>query len=81
MRRFDDMARLFVKCRECRAIVDTGVDMDLASFCTSEFEDKIRCSVCRTDLDWDKDDVLAISFCSKNANKKAESEKLSRACS
>jgi len=79
MRRSDDMARLLVKCRESRAIVDTGVDMDLASFCTSEFENKTRCSVCKTDLDWDNEDVLAISFCSKNTNKKAESEKLSEA--
>jgi len=32
------MSRLLIKCKECRAIVDTGVDMDLASLHTSEFE-------------------------------------------
>jgi len=73
------MARLLVKCRECRVIEDTGVELDFASFCTSEFQIKMRCNACRKDLTWDKDDVLAISFCSKNTNKKVESEKLSEA--
>ncbi len=60
------MPRLLIKCRECMAIVDTGYDMDLSTFCVSELEDnKTRCDVCKTDLTWDQDDVLAVSFCQK----------------
>ena len=55
---------LLVKCSECRALVDTGVKMDKDSFCTSEFEDKtVACNDCRHKSVWNKDDVLAISFC------------------
>ena len=58
------MPRLLIKCPECKAIVETGFNVDLASFCTSEFENnKTRCKTCKTEFAWDKDDVLAISFC------------------
>ncbi len=60
------MSNLLIKCKECRAIVDTGVSMDFESFCTSELEnnsDVCHSKTCGRELTWGKDDVLAISFC------------------
>ena len=60
------MDHLLIKCKECRAIVDTGVVMDFESFCSSEFENNVGvCHVndCGRKIFWSKDDVLAISFC------------------
>ena len=60
------MAHLLIKCKSCKAIVDTGVSMDFDSFCTSELENNaVKChsAVCGREMFWGKDDVLAISFC------------------
>jgi len=60
------VSHLLIKCKECKAIVDTGVSMDFDSFCSSEFENNsIVChrNVCGRKMFWSKDDVLAISFC------------------
>ena len=60
------MPRLLIRCPECKAIVDTGVSMDLYSFCSSKLVDnKAVCSnhTCKTKIDWSKEEVLAISFC------------------
>ena len=62
------MPRLLIKCPECKAIVDTGVSMELASFCSSELENNtIVCHsyTCGKEIVWSKDDVLAMSFCNK----------------
>jgi hypothetical protein len=68
------MTHLLIKCEECKAIVDTGVNIDFESFCTSEFEKtKVICNKhsCGKRQLWSKDDVLAISFCiEKNLDKK-----------
>ncbi len=56
--------RLLVKCPECNAILETDIKTDFASFCASELQNtKAQCKNCETDFTWDKDDVLAISFC------------------
>jgi endogenous inhibitor of DNA gyrase (YacG/DUF329 family) len=58
------MSRLMVKCSECKAIVDTGVSMDFVSFCEAKLEAKtLPCYNCKTQIVWNKDDVLATSFC------------------
>ena len=60
------MSHLLIKCKRCKAIVDTGVTMDFESFCSSELENNISVchrKVCGEKLFWGKDDVLAISFC------------------
>lgn len=58
------MVNLLVKCPKCKAIVSTGMLMDFASFCSSTLvNNKIQCSNCGTIINWNKDDVLAISFC------------------
>jgi len=62
------MPRLLIKCPECKAIVDTGVSLDLASFCSSKLVNNAAvCTnhACKTKLVWSKEDVLAISFCQK----------------
>ena len=60
------LSHLLIKCKECRAIVDTGVSMDLESFCSSELENNsVVChkKTCGKEMFWSKDDVLAVSFC------------------
>ena len=60
------MTHLLIKCKSCKAIVDTGVSMDFESFCSSELENNTSVchrKVCGEKLLWRKDDVLAISFC------------------
>jgi hypothetical protein len=58
------MPELLIKCTTCKAIVDTGIKVkDLSAFCSSKFKEKARCIDCKIELAWDKDDVLAISFC------------------
>jgi hypothetical protein len=60
------MSNLLIKCPECKAIVDTGVPMDLASFCSSKLvNNEAVClnHACKAKIVWDKEDVLAISFC------------------
>jgi hypothetical protein len=60
------MSSLLIKCPKCRAIVDTGIFMDLASFCSSKLVNNTAvCTnhTCETKLVWSKEDVLAISFC------------------
>ena len=60
------MAYLLIKCKSCRAIVDTGVLMDFESFCSSELENSVvvcQREVCGRKMFWGKEDVLAISFC------------------
>jgi endogenous inhibitor of DNA gyrase (YacG/DUF329 family) len=60
----EDVVNLLVKCPKCKAIVSTGLLMDLASFCSSILENnKIQCDTCGTMISWSKDDVLATSFC------------------
>lgn len=66
MRGENCLAHLLIKCRECLAIVDTGISMDFESFCSSELENNIgfcHSKSCGKELIWRKDDVLAISFC------------------
>ena len=60
------MSHLLIKCKECKAIVDTGVSLDFESFCSSELENYAsvcHSETCGRELTWDKDDVLAMSFC------------------
>ena len=60
------LAHLLIKCKSCKAIVDTGVVMEFESFCSSEFENSVvvcHRDVCGRKMFWGKDDVLAISFC------------------
>ena len=60
------MGHLLIKCKDCMAIVDTGVSMDFESFCTSELENNVAVchrNACGREIVWGKDDVLAISFC------------------
>jgi len=60
------LAHLLIKCKVCKAIVDTGVSMDFKSFCTSELENIVvvcHNNTCGREVSWSKDDVLAISFC------------------
>jgi hypothetical protein len=60
------MPRLLIRCPECKAIVDTGVSMDLVSFCSSKLvNNQAVCSnhTCKTKTVWSKEEVLAISFC------------------
>ena len=63
------MTHLLIKCKSCRAIVDTGVVMDFESFCSSELENNVivcHREVCGRKMFWSKDDILAISFCKAN---------------
>jgi len=60
------LSNLLIKCKECKAIVDTGVSMDFESFCSSELENNsgvCHSEICGREITWGKDDVLAISFC------------------
>ncbi|MFX1521648.1 MAG: hypothetical protein ACFFCD_17215 [Promethearchaeota archaeon] len=58
------MVNLLVKCPKCKAVVSTGMLMDFASFCSSTLvNNKAQCGNCKTLITWNKDDVLAISFC------------------
>ena len=60
------LSHLLIKCKECRAIVDTGVSLDLESFCSSQLENNTAVchhQTCGRELIWGKDDVLAVSFC------------------
>ncbi len=60
------LSHLLIKCKECKAIVDTGVSMEFESFCSSEMENRIsvcHSQTCGRELIWGKDDVLAVSFC------------------
>jgi hypothetical protein len=55
-----------IKCPECKAIVDTGVSMSLSIFCASKLVNNAAvCTehMCKAKIEWDKEDVLAISFC------------------
>jgi hypothetical protein len=63
------LSHLLIKCKKCKGVVDTGVSMDLESFCSSEFENPtVVCHSrsCGKQQVWSKDDVLAISFCIHN---------------
>lgn len=65
------MAHLLIKCKSCKAIVDTGVSMEFESFCSSEMENSTsvcHSQTCGKEMVWSKDDVLAISFCTKASN-------------
>jgi hypothetical protein len=60
------MPRLLIRCPECKAVVDTGVSMELAPFCSSKLvKNQAICSshTCKTKIVWSKEEVLAISFC------------------
>jgi len=60
------LSHLLIKCKVCKAIVDTGVSMDLESFCSSELENnRVVChkKTCGKEMFWGTDDVLAVSFC------------------
>ena len=60
------MSNLLIRCPECKAIVDTGVSKDLASFCSSKLvNNEAVClnHTCKAKIAWEKEDVLAISFC------------------
>jgi len=58
------MPKLLIKCPACKAIVDTGITVsDLNAFCSSKLEENLKCHSCQSELAWNKDDVLAISFC------------------
>ena len=58
------MSKLMVKCQNCKAIVYTGISMDLKSFCSSTLiNNATSCGNCGKQVVWNKDDVLAISFC------------------
>jgi hypothetical protein len=60
------MSRLLIRCPECKAIVETGLSMDLASFCTSKLlNNQTVCTnhTCKNKIVWGKEEVLAISFC------------------
>lgn len=64
----ENVPQLLIKCPECKAIVDTGVSIDLAAFCSSKLVNKPAvCTnhTCKAKLVWSKEDVLAISFCQK----------------
>jgi hypothetical protein len=63
------MANLLIKCPECKAIVDTGISMNLSIFCTSKLvSNGVVCTnhSCKKKLVWSKEDVIAISFCQKD---------------
>lgn len=65
------MPSLLIKCSQCKAIIDTGVVMDMESFCSSKIENrKLECSSCSEHAVWNKDDVLAVSFCTRQAPRK-----------
>ena len=54
---------LKVKCPKCKAVVTTTTRMNMQSFRYSgKMRGNVNCKCSRTIL-WDKDDVLAISFC------------------
>lgn len=60
------MSNLLIKCPECKALVDTGVSMNLSIFCASKLASNgTVCTnhACKKQLVWSKEDVLAISFC------------------
>jgi hypothetical protein len=47
------------------------VVMDMESFCSSKIENrKLECSSCSEHAVWNKDDVLAVSFCTRQAPRK-----------
>jgi hypothetical protein len=60
------MTNLLIKCPECKAIIDTGVSMNLSIFCASKLANNgVACTnhACKKQIIWNKEDVLAISFC------------------
>jgi endogenous inhibitor of DNA gyrase (YacG/DUF329 family) len=58
------LSKLRVKCQKCKAIIYTGISMDLKSFCASTLKNNTTtCGNCENQVVWDKEDVLAISFC------------------
>ena len=60
------MPLFLVRCPECKAIVDTGVPMELASFCASKLvNNEAVClnHTCKAKMVREKEDVLAMSFC------------------
>jgi hypothetical protein len=61
-----NIPNLLIKCPECKAIVDTGVSMNLSIFCVSKLVNNAAvCTehTCKAKINWGKEDVLAISFC------------------
>lgn len=58
------MPELKIKCPKCKKITGTKMSMGLQSFCSTVLRDnRVNCENCGTMITWNKEDVLAISFC------------------
>ena len=59
------MSHLLIKCKRCKAIVDTGVSMDLEPFCSLELENNSSVchrKICGEKLLWRKDGCIPEGF-------------------